>query len=427
MHPLSSDRPIARHRRGRLLGVLLLIAASASAASASPAPRAPRRPAWRLTGVFADAGHAEDMACLSVSSCVVLGSTNHTSYAPGDGVTLAPTSGFAARLHDGVISGTVHGLQAADAIACSAPTCVTVGGSASGLLADELGGGAWRPLPVHGPRAPYGEALDSVACIANGRCFAVGITQVQTTRTCSDGANTVYCYANVPVVESLRDRRWRAFLPRTGSRAAVPPNARSAVACGGPHLCVAIFPNATGGVASIWRGGAWTRPSRLPLDGRPGAELTALSCTASGTCLAVGSYLRGGRRVALALLRVRSGWHLSTPAPTRLRATYFADVACAQTGGCIAVGGQTSAAGREAPLVERFAGGSWSLERTPRIHAGAQLSAVACVTSDLCEAVGDYGPATRSSWFVERYGTPPRAAAASKARGFPALPSRPPN
>lgn len=416
-----------RHRRGRLLAVLLLISASASAAAATPVLQTPRRPAWHLTAVFADAGHADDVACLSASNCIVLGSTNHPSYAPGDGVTLAPTSGFAARLHDGAISAMAHGLQAADAIACRAPTCVAVGGSAAGLLADELRGGVWRPLPVRGPAGPYGEALDSAACISSGRCFAVGITQVQTTRTCSDGANAVYCYANVPVVESLRDQRWHAFLPDSGSRAAVQPIDRSTVACAGTHLCVAIFPTAPGGAASIWRGGSWTRPSPLPLDGRRGAEVNALSCTASGTCLAVGSYLQRGHRVALALRRVRSTWHLSTLAPTRLRATYLADVACAQTGGCIAVGGQTSAAGREAPLVERFAGGSWSLERTPRIRAGAGLSAVACVTSGLCEAVGNYGPATRSSWFVERYGTPPRAAAASKARGFPALPSRRPN
>ncbi|GAA4704386.1 IPT/TIG domain-containing protein [Nocardioides conyzicola] len=283
-------------------------------------------------------------------------------------------------------------------VSCAGSVCAARG-------AYELGGnlrpafwtsdhGVWSvaiaPLPSNAVRVDLGSVVD-VAC-GGATCAAGGV------------------YLADPGLSSRR-----ALWARTGaawmvSEAPAPaglsyaPTDHIGAACG-PAVCLATFDLTRGsGLASaVWTlaGGSWTATS-IPLP--PGAAsgtgyISATTCAATGTCVAVGQYedAAGDAEGALWVRSAGGAWTVS-------RATLPADAAqnprvtirrvvCADNGTCVAVGAyvyhqQGSDIDQESQydsLQWTYADGRWTLLRRYGFNrdVDAQPSTVSCA-SDYC-------------------------------------------
>ena len=134
------------------------------------------------------------------------------------------------------------------------------------------------------------------------------------------------------------------------------------------------------------RAASWSMQPVAPLTG-PNSELSAVSCSSSGACVAVGSGAAGplaeqwtGRRWTLEhTARVALGND-----PTEVA---FDAVSCSSRDACTAVGSDQS----ERPLIERWNGRRWLLQKLSANRFASALSSVSCATATSCVAVGDDG------------------------------------
>jgi hypothetical protein len=137
-------------------------------------------------------------------------------------------------------------------------------------------------------------------------------------------------------------------------------------------------------VGASWRIQSAPVPSEAQFS-----ELNGVSCTAAGSCIAVGDYVNSsGVDVTLAERWDGSTWAIQpTPNPSGAQSfSVLGGVSCIAPDACEAVG--VSDAGL---LAERWNGSGWSLQGVPA-PAGvqfAQLVSVSCAVA-ACEAVGEY-------------------------------------
>ncbi|HVX21503.1 MAG TPA: hypothetical protein VHB02_09155 [Acidimicrobiales bacterium] len=144
-------------------------------------------------------------------------------------------------------------------------------------------------------------------------------------------------------------------------------------------------------------GGHWTTTA-VPADrtGRGTVFLVAVSCTTTGWCAAGGWTGTGG------LLVTGSGttWSAvaaplpATPPTTTAAGTEIEGVSCPASGSCWAVGSYQTAHGTEG-LVETLSDGAWTpLPVTVPVGTGTRLafSAVTCPVAGWCSAAGEYFP-----------------------------------
>jgi len=130
------------------------------------------------------------------------------------------------------------------------------------------------------------------------------------------------------------------------------------------------------------------------------SSLRAVACPSPGRCVAVG--YRGSKytvHAPLAVLSDGGSWAIRSPdAPSQLADSELSALACSSTSRCVAVGrrevpaaylGARSAGDR--PLVASWDGAAWSSQdaAVPRNTADADLEGVTCVPS-ACVAVGEY-------------------------------------
>jgi hypothetical protein len=164
-------------------------------------------------------------------------------------------------------------------------------------------------------------------------------------------------------------------------------------------LLVCLFVVAPGAVAA---GGGWSFQS-YPNGARAGGgagQLTAVSCTSTTTCTAVGNgtlpYRWDGSR-----------WRVQST-PSADGAYWLLGVSCPRVSDCTAVGISHHSGSRQPfqqPLAEHWDGSKWMIERTPRLPGDAELRAVSCSSPRACIAVGEYATSrTDRDWsLVERW------------------------
>ncbi len=142
---------------------------------------------------------------------------------------------------------------------------------------------------------------------------------------------------------------------------------------------------------AVAAGGGWSFQS-YPTGRRvdSGGQLTAVSCSSSTACTAVGNatwpYRWDGSR-----------WRAQST-PSADGAYWLLGVSCPRVSDCTAVGISARPGSRRAPrqpLAEQWDGSKWTIERTPRVPGasglGTGLSAVSCSSPRACIAVGGYG------------------------------------
>ena len=300
-----------------------------------------------------------------------------------------------------------------DGLGCrSTRWCMGVGTGRTGLTAAFWNGRRWkliaRPrLPAHAE----GGSLSAVTCRSEQACVAVGLFATGQYRP------------ERPLIERWNGRAWRI---ETAPTAPAPAPYRAsntylaAVACPGARLCFAVghavpfgAGNAPGGpLIERWNGSRW-RLARSPPGDSP---LTALSCTATRICTAVGGFEyvtgtpdAGNEQVRYASIIERwsgSTWSLgSLTPPAGADGAGLLGVSCTSLNTCMGVGSQLNTVNAVQGVNQSIAGaGDGTLfsaapvPNPPGADRGGSssgepqtvLTAIACTTSAQCAAVGHY-------------------------------------
>jgi large repetitive protein len=162
------------------------------------------------------------------------------------------------------------------------------------------------------------------------------------------------------------------------------------VSCGSSTQCVAVGgysgASATEPMTLTSTSGAWTGGSTIALpSGASSGSLESVSCTAAGTCTAVGQDDSNAHPIVA--IETSGGW---AGASELSSSGSLAGVSCLTGGNCSAVG--TDGSGQ--PLaVTSVSGGAFSAATAPALPSGGtsgNLTSVACTTPGNCVAVGNY-------------------------------------
>ena len=226
-------------------------------------------------------------------------------------------------------------------------TCVAVGYStvpSDAILTERWNGRRWSTMPAadQGVSQPR---LNSVACPASTACTAVGTSKGQT-------------------YEGLQ---WR--LP----------------------------------LAEQWRAGHWRVAAGIPLQvGTVSADLTAVSCSSTNACTAVGSYYDGVTTRPLIERRNGSTWTIQRW-PTTAPDVMLTGVSCSSRTACMTIGYTSNP---ERPAAGGWNGTRWRIKppRNPRGALAAEFSGISCASPNACVAVGAF-LSHQAAWsdLVERW------------------------
>ena len=231
-----------------------------------------------------------------------------------------------------------------------------------------------------------GTALVSVACPTATSCFGVGHF-------------TTHAGTSSPFIERSTPSGW-VVVPSPNPAGSNPSELRG-VACPSPTVCFAVgFRDTSHGNATLierWNGTTWSVMSS-PNKPRWGGRLSAVSCTTTRNCFAVGRY------DAALIATLTEHWNGTkwtiVPSPSTKRSPQFETsgyndlqgVSCASTVSCFAVGSDSDYLYTlSETLIEHWNGTKWSIVPSPNGPGTkySNLASVSCPSAKSCYAVGD--------------------------------------
>jgi hypothetical protein len=263
-------------------------------------------------------------------------------------------------------------------LALNSIACVSAGGCwAVGNGIEHYSGSRWTTVPSH---VPAGGVLRGVACVTESDCWAVGGVQS--------------AYTARPLIEHLVGAGWTvASDPELAPESNGQVTVFDAVTCVGSTYCWAVGSSGQEGgsadqpLVANYSATGWHLAASPRLAG-PGSDLNAVGCVGPDDCWAVGN--QGADPL---VEHYASGtWSVfASPQMTSLGGGGLNAVSCVSAMECWAVG-YTGAGVTEQPLIEAYANGRWTSVLSPRITSpnGGQLDGVACPSPQICWAVGDY-------------------------------------
>jgi hypothetical protein len=277
-------------------------------------------------------------------------------------------------------------------------------------LAEAWNGKTWTIETTPNPKG-IGD-LYGVSCTSVTACTAVGASGLRN-----------YGNTNLTLAEAWNGRTWTIEpTPNpNGSR----ESSLSAVSCSSANACTAVgtykssdTARASRTLVEAWDGKRWaieTSPNQNPAQV---AQLSAVSCTSPSTCTAVGTYVIGADSHMLVEAWNGKKWAIeTTPNPIGAQETVLSAVSCTSTAACTAVGYYYDNPEDGTPavtLVEAWNGKAWAITPTPN-PTGASLSAVSCTSATACAAIGRGPRGTLAEiwngkrWTIERLPKPNRA------------------
>jgi hypothetical protein len=181
----------------------------------------------------------------------------------------------------------------------------------------------------------------------------------------------------------------------------------SAVSCPATNSCLAVGAAGKSPVADLWSGtNTWTQVSIPPPSGEPtSVELKNISCSATNFCMAVG-WKEAGEATALVERWNGATWTvLNTPTPPGVTAWILKGVSCRSTTFCIAVG-QSYIGLETKTLIEKWDGSNWSILSSPNVEGNKfnELRSVSCSSTTECTAVGrSYKHSSETNTLAERW------------------------
>lgn len=270
-------------------------------------------------------------------------------------------------------------------VACPSSTfCVRVGKSIAGSTqtskAKSWNGSSWTTMTIVGPAEASATELNGVSCTSTSSCRAVGS----------------YVSAGVTklLVQEWSGGKWLVVTAPAPAEAT--SSSLSAIACTSSTSCRAVGSYVSGGVTKTlslsWNGTAWSVTATPNPGGATFSQLSGIACLSSSSCRAIGSYVESGTTKTLALTWNGTSWSITTtPNPTGAKESKLTDISCASTTFCIAVGKTVNSESKVRSLAERFSGSSWSLSNTSEIELSpTELSGVWCISTAECRAVGKH-------------------------------------
>lgn len=295
------------------------------------------------------------VACTSAGTCVAVGDYAYDSTGLGHAFTVAESRGSWARAQQitpPANAATQGGDATLGAVTCtSAGSCVAVGSyldkaGDQELMAVTESKGRWgqgrQIAPPANAAASAGAFLDGVSCWRPGDCWAVGMY----TDTAHDGE---------ALATAESSGRWaQATQIAVPSDAGPNPGAQlTGVACSPSGSC-----NATGGyfdasaashaMVATTSGHGWARATEVKAPTASGFVapfLSGISCIAAPTCEAVGGYLDNFAAVPMAVTRSAGKWQPANnvPSPANALTGMFRDatllsIACLNGHACTALG-----------------------------------------------------------------------------------------
>jgi hypothetical protein len=191
-----------------------------------------------------------------------------------------------------------------------------------------------------------------------------------------------------------------------------PTGSLVAISCPTGNGCAAVgsYDNPAGlavPLAKVGSGAQWINVPVPSPAGSPSSSLSAVSCTPSGTCMAVGSSTNAsGITTPLAEQSVGVNRSIvATPSPAGASVSSLSGVSCTAASDCVAVGRSSDNSG-SSPLIEHWDGSRWSIVSAAEPAGGslASLSAVSCSSASACTAVGNYNTSDgTTSTLAERW------------------------
>lgn len=305
------------------------------------------------------------MSCPSANDCVAVG-INENAETSGGGALIQSWTGktwtsVAPKAPKGALSTDLLGDSCA-----TAKSCVAVGSydtpAGSAALAEAWNGASWTMARPPEPKGSVTGELLKVSCPSATDCLAVGLS----------GSNTA---------ESALADRWNG---KSWTRTPVQPPASAkhdadltGVSCTSAGNCVAVgvgTARAGGGVTSFaefWNGRAWSAGTISWPHGVSHPYLVAVSCGSARSCVAVGSVdanFNDGGHTGKAAATAWNGktWTAATvAAPGKGKASLFNEVSC-PAAACRAVGQLGPYNSDEGSALAGFWNGrGWSLRTTP--------------------------------------------------------------
>ncbi len=262
------------------------------------------------------------------------------------------------------------------AVSCTATNdCLAVGSYyANGVglrtLVESWNGSVWAIQPSPTPSTTYsyeGATLTSVSCPNTTHCMAVGYTEETRNRTFAEYWNgSEWTLQTIPQDEKS-PYNW---------------NRLYGVSCASASDCEAVGSSDYPLIAH-WDGTSWRLAS--PANSTEPAVLTAIDCTTTSACTAVGEHSNH----TLAERWNGTTWTAeNTPTPAEASASRFLGVSCPSTSACTAVG---VADGPHGPYAAFWSGPEWRPQATGAVPGTeGELNAVSCASEAACVAVGAY-------------------------------------
>ena len=271
-----------------------------------------------------------------------------------------------------------------DGVSCVSPTdCVAVGSfllddaHPRQTLIESWDGSNWTV--VASPNPGTASILSDVACVSATDCVAVG------------------SYGNAwppdrTLVESWDGSTWTVVPSPT------PTGTYSnldGVSCTGPATCMAVGSYRVGSgltdrtLVEAWNGTSWTITSS-PSPGSTFNSLRSVSCTGTTDCMAVGGADSGspGSNRTLAESWNGSTWTVVPGPSPPLSDDSLSAVSCTTSANCVAVGDQSDGMSVWRTLAEAWDGSSWRVVPSPNPGTSGILFGVSCSSATSCVAVG---------------------------------------
>ena len=286
-------------------------------------------------------------------------------------------------------------------MSCSTPAACTATGSygngsgATVLLAEAWNGTGWSIQATPSPAGSTGSEFLAVSCTAAAACTAVGATTIST----PGGHRASGSSMTVSLAERWNGTSWRIQATPSPARstgtglAAVSCTATTACTAAGSYDTTSHLARAT---AAAWGGTSWHRQATpSPAGASVSSGLIGLSCASARACTAAGFGTDNtGNSTALTERWDGTRWRIQpSPLPAGAVSATLNGVSCSAPGTCTAVGQYFGAGQRELALAERWSGGQWRLQAfpaTPATAHGSELSGVACPAAGTCFATGWY-------------------------------------
>lgn len=380
-HAPGGTKDWGMEMRRTALGVAMLAVAAALVPSAASAAtwsnQTTADPGTALSGSLAG------VACPGTTSCFGAGRWDNGS------ATFAQAQAWGGSWAQSALATPSGGWVASElqGVSCTASTeCTAVGSYDDGTVTRTLverRGSSWAHQSSPNPSGHQGSYLAGVSCSSSSLCTAVG------------------SYVDSGGTQRTLALRWASGSWSQQMLPGIPAGATSAqlsgVSCPTSTSCVAVgswtdsaFVQHPYGLS--WNGTTWSVSSVVDPAGSVGAVLSGISCSAPGTCTAVGSW-NSGTAFAPLIERLASGsWATQTPAlPAGASSSLLTGVSCSSATHCSAVGYQYAGSGI-ASLAELWSSGRWNVESTPSPAGatGSLLSGIHCRSSTECTAVGQW-------------------------------------